>query len=360
MKKLLRLWRDEMTYLLWGSTPFPRKLAFLGLFFAAFFGILPLLTSWPPEAERAVYTTGEAQRALHAWRGERGIASPGEEDPLESGLIGVEWSILTTTLGDLEAKQTASDPRWAGIFTAWYREMGLREGSRIALVCSGSFPGLMLSALVAAEQMKLEILLLPSLGSSTWGANREDLSLLDILAFFRGRGFLQSSPQSCSLGGGGDTGGGLSKEARDLLKGSAEKYGVPLLSAPSLEKMIALKGGMIREFQAQGLVSIGGSAVSLGEDPEILKLPPGLLLPSQKLPSGTGLIGWALREGLPVLHLLNLRELARQQGLPYAPAKRDLKLPSKMPWSLALGGLLLFFGMLIFHKRWERMELKLP
>jgi poly-gamma-glutamate system protein len=360
MKKLLRLWGDEMTYLLWGSTPFPRKLAFLGLFFAAFLGVLPLLDSWPPEAARAVYTTTEAQRALHAWRGERGIASPVEEDPLESGLIGVEWSILTTTLGDLEAKQTASDPRWAGIFTAWYREMGLGEGSRIALICSGSFPGLMLSALAAAEQMKLEILLLPSLGSSTWGANREDLSLLDILAFFRSRGFLQSSPQGCSLGGGGDTGGGLSKEGRTLLEGSAEKYGVPLLSAPSLEKMIALKGGMIREFQAQGLVSIGGSAVSLGEDPEVLKLPPGLLLPSQKLPSGRGLIGWALREGLPVLHLLNLRELSRQQGLPYAPTKRDVKLPSKMPRSLALGGLLLFFGMLICHKRWEHMESGLP
>ena len=355
MKNFLQLWGDEMKYLLWGSTSFPRSLAFLGLFFAAFLGVLPFFDSWPPEAERAVYTAGEAQRALHAWRRERGIASPPEEDPLESGLIGVEWSIFTTTLGDLEAKQTASDPRWAGVFTAWYREMGLGEGSRIAMICSGSFPGLMLSALAAAEQMKLEILLLPSLGSSTWGANREDLSLLEILGFFRSRGFLHTSSRGCSLGGDGDTGGGLSREARTLLEGSAEKHGVPLLSAPSLEKMISLKEGMIRDFQPQGLVSIGGSAVSLGEDPEVLKLPPGLLLPSQKLPSGTGLIGWALREGLPVLHLLNLRELSRQQGLPYPPTKKDLKLPSKMPRSLALGGILLFFGIFMYHRRWERI-----
>jgi poly-gamma-glutamate system protein len=324
--------------------------------YAAFLGLLPFLASWPPEAERAVYTALQAQRALYAWRTEQGIASPSEEDPLGSGLIGVEWSTLTTTLGDLKAKQAAADPRWAGVFTVWYRKMGLEEGSRIALICSGSFPGLMLSALTAAEQMKLEILLLPSLGSSTWGANREDLSLLDILTFFRSRGFLRTPPEACSLGGDGDTGGGISREGRALLEESARRHEVPLLSAGSLQEMLSLKIEMIRTFQAEGLVSIGGAAVSLGEDPEVLKLPPGLLHPSQKLPSGTGLLGWALGEGLPVLHLLNLRELSRQQGLPYPLTQKETKLPSKMPRPLALGGLLLFFGILMSHRRWERIE----
>ena len=355
MKTLVRLCAQELGYLLRGSTPFPRKLALLGLFYAVLLGMFSLASSLPPEAQRAVYTAAEAQKALYAWRREGGIASSPEEDPLESGLIGVEWSVLTTTLGDLEAKQAASDPRWAGIFVEWYEKMGLQEGSRIALICSGSFPGLILSALAAAEQMQLDILLLPSLGSSTWGANREDLPLLDILDFLRSRGFLHISPEACSLGGDGDTGRGLSREGRTLLEESARKHGVPLLRGNSLEEMISLKMDMIRNFQPRGLVSIGGGAASLGEDPEILELPPGLLLPSQKLPSGRGLIGEALHEGLPVLHLLNLRELCRQQGLPYPPAKKELRLPSKMPRMLAFSGMLLFFGILGNYKRWKRI-----
>jgi len=353
MKTLVRLCAQELGYLFRGSTPFPRKLLLLGIFFTVLLGALSFFSSSSPEAERAIFTVAEAQKALYAWRQEHGIASPSGEDPLQSGLIGVEWSPLTTTLGDLEAKQAATDPRWAGIFMKWYEKMGLQKGSRIALICSGSFPGLILSALAAAEQMKLEILLLPSLGSSTWGANREDLSLLEILGFFRSRGFLHAPPRACSLGGNGDIGGGLSEEAKDLLRSSAEKYDVPMLSTDSLEEMIFLKAGMIRDFQAQGLVSIGGSATSLGEDPEILRLPPGLLLPSQKLPSGTGLLGLALEEGLPVLHLLHMRELCRQHHLPYPPIEKDLRLPSKMPGILAFFGILLFFGVLLGHKRWE-------
>ncbi len=357
MKFFLRICAEELTSLFRGSIPFPGRLALLGLFFAGLLGAAPLIFSPPSGTERAIYTVGEAQKALYAWRREKGITSSPEEDPLQSGLIGVEWSPLTTTLGDLEAKQAASDPRWAGVFAEWYEKMGLKEGSRIAIICSGSFPGLILSALAAAEQKKLEILLLPSLGSSTWGANREDLSLLELLGFFRSRGFLDISPQACSLGGNGDTGGGLSEEAKELLRGSAEHYHVPLLSADSLEEMISLKARSIRNFGAQGLVSIGGSSASLGEDPEILHLPPGLLLPSQELPSGNGLIRWALAEKLPVLHLLHLRELCRQQGLPYPPLERNLRLPSGMPRSVALGGLLLFFGILLSHKRWERIEI---
>ena len=44
-----------------------------------------------------------AQQQLAAWREANGIASSAEVDPATCGLIGVEWSDLTTTLGSLEA-----------------------------------------------------------------------------------------------------------------------------------------------------------------------------------------------------------------------------------------------------------------
>ena len=74
-----------------------------------------------------------AQTHLAAWREETGHASPPGADPWSCGLIGVEWSGATTTLGDLAAKRTACNPAWAVPFLRWFDGLGLGPGDRVVI-----------------------------------------------------------------------------------------------------------------------------------------------------------------------------------------------------------------------------------
>ena len=81
-----------------------------------------------------------AQLHLSLWREQNGTAASVESDPWKCGLIGVEWSGITTTLGDLSSKRTSCNPAWAVQFSRWFEELGLKPGDRIAIYSSGSFP----------------------------------------------------------------------------------------------------------------------------------------------------------------------------------------------------------------------------
>ena len=48
-----------------------------------------------------------AQVHLAQWRMDKDCASDADIDPWRLGLLGVEWNLTTTTLGDLVAKRTA-------------------------------------------------------------------------------------------------------------------------------------------------------------------------------------------------------------------------------------------------------------
>ena len=90
------------------------------------------------------------QEVLAAWRAREGTASATADDPWGCGLIGVEWSEITTTLGELGSKRTACDPAWAVQFSRWFRQSGLERGDPVAIYSSASFPGLLVSAIAAA------------------------------------------------------------------------------------------------------------------------------------------------------------------------------------------------------------------
>ena len=119
----------------------------------------------PNEQEQSLWGTARAaQLHLSQWREQGGTATAAEHDPWNCGLIGLEWSGITTTLGDLEAKRTACNPAWAIQFKRWFQDLGLEAGDPIAIYSSASFPGLLLNAIAAAEATQLDPLLIVSLG----------------------------------------------------------------------------------------------------------------------------------------------------------------------------------------------------
>jgi len=309
--------------------------------------------STPNREEQALWEqVRAAQLHLSDWRDSRGIGAAREDDPFNCGLIGREWSMLTTTLGSLEAKRTACDPAWAVRFARWYREAGLQAGDTVAIYSSASFPALLLSSQAAAESLGLDTLIIVSLGASTWGANHPDAPWPVLAKELRRGGFLAKKADYYTLGGGSENGEGLATEALELMEQSAHAAGVELLRTNDLQSMIDAKSRLLLSRGARLLVSIGGSQANLGDDPEVLELQPGMLAPGLEASAGNGVIARALDAGLPVLHLLNIRELAAREGIVLDSAPGRVAPVAVNPWWSVIG-LLLFFAVVLTHRRWR-------
>jgi poly-gamma-glutamate system protein len=68
------------------------------------------------------------------------------------------------------------------------------------------------------------------------------------------------------------------------------------------------------------LLSSGGSVLAMGTCTDAYRLPSGLLSGRQSCEQGTpGLIHDAAARGLPVVHILNIKRLALEWGLPFDP-----------------------------------------
>jgi len=289
---------------------------------------------------------------LSQWRQANGTAATPESDPWQCGLVGIEWSAITTTLGDLSSKRTACNPAWAVQFSRWFRELGLEPGDHIAIYSSGSFPGLLLNAIAATEAMQLQPLLIVSLGASTWGANQPDTPWPVLAAELRRSGFISKRADFYTLGAGAELGHGMSPEGQDLLREAAAESGVELLSAAGLQQMIALKMELLEGFGSELLINIGGSQANLGDAPDILRLTPGVVPANEVDTAGNGVVGLAMRDGIHVIHMLNIHDIASRYGIPYDVAPRkSAPRRGRIVWPLT--GLALFLVVLFTHRRWK-------
>lgn len=293
-----------------------------------------------------------AQVHLAGWRKQAGRSSPPGVDPWDCGMIGVEWSGFTTTVGEPGAKRTACNPAWAVQFLRWFEELGLAPGDNVVVYSSASFPAMLLNALAAAESAQLDVFLVVSLGASTWGANQPGAAWPDMAGELRHAGFLQKQADFYTLGGEAEMGIGMAPEGVAELEQAAERSGVGLLQADGLPSMVKLKSELLLERAPAAFVSIGGSHANLGGDPDVLKLRPGLLRHHAGMNAGSGVISFALERQLPVIHVLNLKRMAAENGIPWDSEPRR-RAPSGVHAGWSVAGLVLFFLVLLTHRRWR-------
>ncbi|MDR1648807.1 MAG: poly-gamma-glutamate system protein [Synergistaceae bacterium] len=296
-----------------------------------------------------------AQKALWAAQAKTRVPLSPENDPLRTGLIGVEWSPLTTTLGDLGAKRTSCNPLWAVQCLRWFDELGLKKGDRIALYTSSSFPAFALAALAAAEERGLDVLLSVSLGSSMWGANRVEFPWPMMARALREGGFVRTRAAFYTPGGAGDGGRDFSGEIMELLRRLTEEENVPFVVPENLEEAVRFKTERLLGWRPKLFVNIGGGEASLGDSGTLISN--GLLLPPKEffwsgaLPGEGGVIAEALKAGIPVLHILGVRKLAEENGIPWDAGVFVKMNPGRRPvWAFA--GLILFLAVLYSHRRW--------
>lgn len=266
----------------------------------------------------------KAINTLKQCRSDEEIPIDKENDPNQTGLIGIRYSRLTTSLGHLEAKRTTTNPEFAALVVYLLEKAGVRTGETVAVGASSSFPSLIVAVLSAAKAKRLKLLLIVSLGASQWGANRLDFHWLRMHECLEKGGVFGVEPIAMSLGGDRDKGEEMEEEVRSQLRSEVEKKGFFFIDEPDLAKNVSLRM-ILYDEKADGdpikaFINIGGSWSNIGTDAAVLRLEPGLTKSGHiPLPEDGGVIHMMAAKNIPVIHLLNIRGLVGRYGLPWDP-----------------------------------------
>lgn len=238
-----------------------------------------------------------------------------------TGLIGPEFTPLTTTPGIEEAKRTSLDPNCAAMLVRYFKEAGLQAGDRVAVGSSGSFPGLLIATLCAATEMDLDTKVIASYGASMYGATRLELNICRIIRLLKEADIIRFELLAVSPGGYNDYGeSALWPDSRDMI---AELAAVENVEYIDLNNVVA---SMARRLELFGedvdcFVNVGSASANSGTSAYTLDFPNGLVLDPPKIPStpNRGLMYEYAARGVPVINMLNVRKLAADNGLPYDP-----------------------------------------
>lgn len=264
--------------------------------------------------------------AIREYRLSLGIPIDRDLDPNETGLIGGEFTEITTTAGNLEAKRTATNPAFAALMVKFFKEAGLEPGDVVAVGASGSFPSLILATLSAARVLGLRPITIYSIGASTYGATLPNLTFVDMLARLNEEGLIPYKLAAVSLGGDKDAGEGtLFGEGKRVMEEIAARAGVPLIREDTVSGSVRRRLEVYRKLAAgepiRCFVNIGGATPNYGNTLTSLDFPNGLVVhpPVMSQAPDRGLIFEFAAAGVPVINLLDVRGLALKNGLPIDP-----------------------------------------
>jgi poly-gamma-glutamate system protein len=270
----------------------------------------------------AVRLMQRAEAAILAAKHERGITIDPRNDPQNRGVIGPQFSLITTDRGSQSAKQLAAHPNFAAAVTQMMLEAGVKPGDAVAIGMTGSLPGLNLAVLAGAKAVGAEPIVITSVGASMFGANDPDLTWLDMEELTAGKNIMPYRSLAASVGGGGDVGRGLSPAGRQLLLDAIDRNHARLLDQASVLDAVKARVALYDSVAgAHGkaiklYINVGGGVASLGGAQNGRLIPAGLThrLAARSYPN-RGVINLFAERGLPVIHLLQVQSLARWYGI---------------------------------------------
>ena len=251
-----------------------------------------------------------------------------ENDPNETGLVGVPYSLITTDEGDLDAKLTTLDPNFSAVIVDLLFTAGLEKNDTIAVMLTGSMPGANIALLSACQVMGIHPIIISSIGASQWGANQVDFTWLDMEDILIENKLINSRSVASSIGGRNDMGRLLSPLGRDLIMENIKNYDLPLIRENRLADNIKKRTDIYNEYHPidkyDGVVNIGGGVASLGTSFNYRLIPPGIVNRSDivDIDNSSGIEGAFsifLKKNIPGLHILNIKSIIENYNLPFAP-----------------------------------------
>lgn len=279
---------------------------------------------WYEEKFEAAKLCQLAANHLKQIRLEKGVFVDAVNDPNQTALIGQEYTLITTDRGEIEAKLSSTNPNFAAVIVQMLKDAGLRQNDYVAVAFTGSFPGLNLAVISALEVLKLNPIIITSVGSSNFGANDPYFTWLDMEDVLCKSNVFQSKSVAASIGGGLDIGRGMSPEGRNLILEAIERNNVELIYEKHIEGSIAKRLELYSKHSGglpiKAYINVGGGIASLGSPVNGKLIPAGLTqyLPMRNFPT-QGVIIEMGRKKIPVIHLLNISKLLADYGLPESP-----------------------------------------
>ncbi len=271
------------------------------------------------KAEQAAIVMRNAESWIrHEKYAENVLRQPGLTDA-DSALLGAELTPLVSTLGSLESKRLSVQPEWARELTLRIAGAGVMPGDAVAAGFSGSFPGLNVAVAAACQSMGVTLVAVSSVTASTWGANEPGFTWPEMEARLVRKGILRPVSAAISSGGAGDRALDLESEGRllveEILRKASGILGCQILRPDSLKQGVDQRMDLYDRLSAGRrialYINVGGGEVSMGRSPAILRFKTGFL--PQKpwdVSPDRGVMARFIERGVPVLTLLNIRDLA--------------------------------------------------
>lgn len=300
---------------------------FIVSFFLLLFSCL-LLENTKQLSDKDYYDTmllasENTQKVFEAVKNEklkRGYPISPLEDPNMTGLIGMEYTEITTTLGNLESKRSTTNPNLAAVVVDMLKQCDVKKGDKVAVNLSSSFPAANLAVLCALDAVGAEGIITSSVGASTYGGNIPDFTYLDMEHFLFTTGLIKNHSSHFSMGGINDQGKEMPAQLKEEIKKRLLGYGLTFLDyddlAENSEARLALYNatGKITCF-----INAGGNSLSFGDGDEMVDAKNGIIKPGTMTKKGEGLVPAFLADNIPVIHLLNMKSLLTDYGLPVDP-----------------------------------------
>lgn len=266
----------------------------------------------------------KAMQLLKEVRMEKGVFVDNENDPNETGLIGSQFSLITTDEGDIDAKLTTLDPNFAAAMVELLHQANIKSGDTIAVMLTGSMPGANMAILIACKTMNIHPVIISSIGSSQWGANDPEMTWLDMEKLLYENGSISTRSIAASIGGRNDQGRLLSPKGREMIRTNIENHGIKLISGNDLQDNIQQRLDIFGDLAYKAVVNVGGGVASLGTSFNLKLLPPGVVYrqdfePISRKGGIEGAVMKFVKLNLPMIHVLNIQQLTENLGIPYAP-----------------------------------------
>ncbi len=246
-------------------------------------------------------------------------------DPNETGLIGHEYSPITSERGSFSAKSTSTNPNFAALIVQFLKDLNVKEGDHVAVAMTGSFPALNIAVCAALQTLKLKPMIICSVSSSSWGANDPDFTWLDMAKVLSDSGLIKNNVVAASLGASMDIGRGLSIEGVDMIHAAIKRNNTKLIHCNTIQEDITRRMHIYDSCAAnepiKAYINVGGGVASLGSSNNGDHIHQGL---SEKIQRDVfrdkkGVIYEMSNKGIPIINLLDVRALAASYDLPESP-----------------------------------------
>ena len=208
------------------------------------------------------------------------------------------------------------------VFVELLKEAKVRDGDTVAVSMTGSFPALNICLYSAITTLHLKPVVISSVASSQWGANNPSFLWIDMESVLEKKGLFSFRSSAASMGGRNDMAREMTAEGREMIVAGIRRNGLKMIVARNIpadiDERMKIYFDTPQAFP-RAYINIGGGVASVGTRISRVLLKPGKLSELSSDIKAETVVYRFLTEKIPVIHVENIKEIAKQYGLPILP-----------------------------------------